>query len=221
MNQKSPRKWQCFVCGQNHQDYDTYKKHIMDEHDQGREFIMCPACDAPVRDMRTHYAAKHPNRIMPKDGQMRVAIWNDFKDGKKKTRKPTFKEGYFISEKNGGAELHYRSGYEAEVYELLEQDCDVASFLVEPFKVPYFFEDRPGHGKWYDYVPDLRVNFTDGSTDIWEIKPASQTDLEKNKAKWAAMKVYAENLGWRFTVITEIGINKLKMKIKQQRLVEG
>ena len=48
--------------------------------------------------------------------------------------------------------------------------------------------------------------------DIWEIKPANQTHYEQNKAKWSAMNEHVKKHGWRFTVITEVGIDKLKTK---------
>ena len=205
------RKWQCFVCGKEYGNYGEYKGHILEDHEEGREFIKCPACEAPVRDMKSHYGAKHPNRVIPKNTQMKAIIWFDFKNGKKKARKPKFRDGYFESKKNN-ANLHYRSGYECEVYELLEQDEEIKSFSVEPYKVPYLH-----NGEWHEYVPDLRVNFHDGRVEIWEIKPSTQTNLPQNKDKWRAIKPYAEGLGWEFKVITETEIGKLRVKVKRQQ----
>lgn len=210
------RKWQCFVCGKAYDEYTTYKEHILAEHEMGREYLKCPVCDAPVRDMVMHFRAKHPQRIMPKGIQTRVAVWRDFKpDGtKKKTRKPNFRQGEFTSKKNG-CDIHYRSGTEEEFYNLLEQDADVETYAAEPFKIPYYF-----NGAWHDYIPDLRVNFIDGSTEVWEIKPASQTgpEYEQNQAKWAAMNDHAANLGWQFVVQTEVALGKLKKKISRQKV---
>lgn len=211
------RKWSCFVCGKQHETYEEYKLHITDEHEEGREYVSCPACEAPVRDLKSHFLAKHPNRVIPKDCQMTVTVWHDFSgDGKKKkTRKPKARQGFHESTKMR-EELHYRSGYEKEVYELLDEDAEVLSYYVEPFKIPYY------HGKdWHEYIPDLRVNYVDGKTDIWEIKPASQTTYQKNKAKWAAAQEHATKLGWNFMVITEVGIDKLRMRIKNQRAQGG
>lgn len=211
------RKWQCFVCGRNYEEYPEYKTHIIESHEEGREFIKCPDCDAPVRDMKLHYKAKHPNRIMPKNVQTRVAVWRDFKpngDKKKSTRKPpTFRSGEFVSAK-AGRSLHYRSGMECEFYELLEADRDVGSFYAEPFKVPYYYR-----GEWHDYIPDIRVNFVDGSTEIWEVKPADQTQYDQNRAKWASMNDHALNHGWQFIVQTEVGLGKLKAKVKKQQII--
>ena len=211
------RKWQCFVCGRNLTDYEEFREHILTEHDEGREYICCPAegCGTPVRDLKVHYKLKHPNRILPNGIQHRVAIWRDFKpDGtKKKTKKVQFRQGTFTSKKNG-RDFLYRSGMEEEFYNLLEQDRDVAGYHAEPFKIPYFWQ-----GKWHDYIPDLRIDFIDGSTEVWEVKPADQTHYEQNRAKWAAMNDHAHNMGWDFVVQTEVGLGKLRVKVKRQQLI--
>ena len=112
--------------------------------------------------------------------------------------------------------MHYRSGLEMNIYECLEKLDEVLSFREEPFKVPYYYIDEGGHGEWKDYIPDLRVNFADGHTEIWEVKPSDQTSLNKNEAKWVAMNEYAKQYAWEFKVVTEIGLNKLKKKVRLQ-----
>lgn len=210
------RKWQCFVCGKQHDNYEEYKAHIVGEHDPGREYISCEACEAPVRDLAVHYKLKHPNRLLPKNCQTRVSIWKDFTSNRRK--KPKFKTGEFVSEKMNGAALHYRSGLECEIYQLLEKDDDVIAYFPEPFKIPYCYE-----GKWYDYIPDLRLNFVDGSTEIWEIKPSNQTGPrnKKNQSKWAAMQEHCQKMGWKFNVITEVGKDKLRMRVNEMRLIKN
>jgi hypothetical protein len=209
------RKWQCFVCGKNYTDYGEYKEHILAEHEEGREFLSCPQCQAPVRDMKAHWKAKHPQRFFPKGIATRATVWRDFKPGgKKKTRKPKVRTGTFISEKNR-SEIKYKSGLEEKFLNLLESDRDVASFVYETIKVPYFWA-----GKWHTYIPDLRVDFIDGSTEVWEIKPADQTDFDQNKAKWASMNDHALNMGWQFYVQTEVALGKLGTKVKRQTLTD-
>ncbi len=214
------RQWQCFVCGKNFSAYEEYKSHILETHEVGREFIPCPACEAPVRDIKMHFKAKHPSRAIPVGVQMKVAVWKDFKrgkDGKKTTttRTPHFRTGDVISQKNGGKLMHYRSGMEEEFLNLLESDIDVAAFAVEPIKIPYFFK-----GEWHNYIVDFKINYIDGTVELWEIKPATQTDTEvyeQNGAKWAAANNFAMNMGWEFVVQTEVGLGKLKTKVKRQR----
>jgi hypothetical protein len=215
------RKWQCFVCGHQFTEFDEFKSHILSTHDEGREFVVCPLerCGAPVRDIRMHFKCKHPSEKAPKSGQMKALIWKDQKpQGKNgpgkggpqlRQRKPKFREGYMLSNKNGGKEMHYRSGYECDVYECLEAMPDVVKYDVEPFAIKYSYQ-----GEVHDYNPDLSIIFDDGRVEIWEIKPANQTHLEKNKAKWTACQQHCEARGWDFIVMTEVGIGKLKRKVQ-------
>lgn len=209
------RKYVCFVCGMTHTEFDEFTKHILDNHEEGREFVRCPLerCKACVRDIRTHWRISHPSeKEIPKTGQMKALIWKDQtnkKDGKLKQRKTRFREGYLISTKNGGKEMHYRSGMECDVYECLEALPEVVSYTVEPFKVQYTF-----NGEVHDYNPDLSIIFDDGHTEIWEIKPANQTHLPINTAKWAACNHHCQSRGYAFMVLTEVGMGKLKQKIK-------
>lgn len=212
------RKWQCFVCGHQFTDFEEFKSHIVASHEEGREFVICPLerCQCPVRDIRMHFKAKHPSEKSPKSGQMKALVWKDQspqKGGKfaggLKPRRSKFREGYLVSNKNGGKEMHYRSGYECDVYECLEGLPDVARYDVEPFAVKYSFQ-----GEVHEYNPDLSVVFNDGRIEIWEIKPSNQTHLEKNKAKWTACQQHCEARGWNFIVVTEVGIGKLKKKVQ-------
>jgi len=208
------RRYQCFVCGKNFNAYEEYNEHIKTNHEAGRDYVVCPLkrCEAAVRDLRLHFKSKHPReQSVPKCGQMRATIWKDVdkKDGKMVQRKPRFREGYFLSSKNG-KEMHYRSGYEVEVYECLESMPDVIKYDVEPFKVDYIFD-----GEKHEYNPDISLLFLDGHVEIWEIKPANQTQLPKNHAKWSACQQHCESRGWQFVVMTEVGIGKLKRHIAE------
>lgn len=211
------RKFQCFVCGQAFYEFEEYKAHIIEKHDESREYVICPLerCGAPVRDLRSHWKVKHPSeKQMPKFKQTKALIWKNqtAKEGKLKQRKPKFREGYLVSTKNGGKEMHYRSGMECDVYECLEAMPEVISYSVEPFKVQYTFE-----GNTHEYNPDLSILFDDGHIEIWEIKPSNQTQLPKNSAKWAACDQHCQSRGYAFMVLTEIGMGKLKQKIKNSK----
>ena len=211
---KDKRIYQCFVCGERYDKFDEFKDHIVKNHEEGREYICCPLarCQAPVRDLKAHYKAKHPHDKMPKSGTNRAIIWKDIstKNGKMNTKKPHFREGFMVSNKNG-RELHYRSGMECEVYELLERWDEVHKFEEEPFAVKY------AHlGIEHDYFPDLRITYKDGSVEIWEVKPSSQTQIAMNKSKWSACNSYCMARSWRFMVLTEKGLRKLRDKISKQ-----
>lgn len=207
---KGKRQYQCFVCGIKFVKFEEFKSHILSSHDEGREFLVCPLphCGAPVRDMKMHFKAKHSHSPLPKM-QMRAIIWKDINArGKVKTRKPKFREGWYESTKMQ-KRLHYRSGYEASVYECLDLLPEVVAFGEEPFKIPYIFK-----GEEHTYTPDLMVNFSDGRKEIWEIKPANQTSLSQNQAKWSAAQTMCKSRGWEFMVVTEQGIAKLKKKVR-------
>lgn len=208
------RMFQCFVCAERLDTFDAFKEHVTKEHEEGREYLLCPLsrCQAPVRDMKAHFAAKHPHEKIPKTVANRAIIWKDIstKNGKMNTKKPHFRDGYMLSDKNG-REMHYRSGMECEVYELLERWNDVMKYEEEPFPVKYAFV-----GSMHDYFPDIKIHYRDGTTEIWEVKPSSQTQLAKNKAKWAACSEHCIARGWKFMVLTEKGVKKLRAKIKLQ-----
>lgn len=204
---KNARKWQCFVCGRAYPNFDDFKAHILEKHEQGREFVICPLerCGAPVRDVKMHFKAKHPTEKCPGSGQMKAIIWKDFSTtGKKKTRKPTFRDGSMFSNKNG-IEMKYRSGLECEFYELLEAIPSVMKYSVEPFAIPYLF-----NGEQHKYHPDLIIHFSNGETEVWEIKPASQTSLPINEAKWRSANQFCEARGITFVVQTEVALGKLR-----------
>jgi len=207
------RKYRCFICGMDYIDYDEFKDHVTGEHEEGREYVVCKLCQAPVRDMRLHYKTKHPGKKL-QDGQRRAQIWYDFSGQKRtKMKKPAYVEGTHISPKNNWQEMHYRSSYELEVYKCLDELKEIMNYEVEPRDcvTPYFW-----NGKWRKYWPDLKVRFIDGHTEIWEVKPSNQTDYNQNRAKWDACSESMGNRGWSFWVKTEMGINKLRKLIVEQ-----
>ena len=207
---KNKRQYQCFVCGVKFTDFSEFKEHIIEKHEEGREYLLCPLpyCGAPVRDMKMHFKAKHASTPLPKM-QLRAMIWKDITPkGKAKTRKPKFREGWYESTKMQ-KRLHYRSGYECAVYECLDLLPEVVAFGEEPFKIPYIWK-----GEEHTYTPDLVINFVDGHKEVWEIKPANQTTLDQNRAKWAAAETMCQSRGWQFVVYTEKGINQLKKKVR-------
>jgi len=210
---KHQRKWQCFVCGVQFTDYLEYKAHILDKHEEGREYIVCPLkrCGAPVRDMKMHFKVRHPTESLKNyNGPMRTTIWKDF--GGKKTRKPKFRQGKHLSTKMNKY-FQYRSGWEKTVFELLDEDKTVRAYDVEPFQIDYI-----NKGQVHKYTPDIFVTFEDGHNEVWEVKPANQTGLRKNKDKWFFTEDACKVRGWDFEVYTEQKIEQLKKKIRNQNL---
>lgn len=214
-NHSSERKYACFCCGIQFEEYEEFRNHIIDNHEQGREYVLCPLehCRAPVRDVKLHLKVKHPHFDLKKfTGQDRAIVWKDFSSKKIKTKKPRFKTGSYESRKTGKL-LKYRSGLEEKVYKILDQHDDVVSFYSEPFQIDYIHK-----GQAHKYWPDLIVSFIDGTKQLWEIKPANQTDLEMNKNKWYAAKEACKIRGWSFEVYTEQRINKLGQQVRRQNI---
>lgn len=207
---KNKKKYQCFVCANQYLDFEEFKNHIKNNHEEGREFVLCPLerCGAPVRDLRLHFKLRHKSEKMPKVPQTKAIIWKDFTSKGIKTRKPKFREGWYESTKMQKT-FKYRSSYECTVFECLDQWDQIFGFEVEPFKIPYVHK-----GEHKNYIPDIFITFIDGHKEIWEIKPANQTLIEQNLNKWHAAENICEARGWKFVVIDEREINKLKKKVK-------
>jgi len=213
----SSGKHTCFCCGVQFEDYAEFKSHIIDSHEEGRDFVRCPLdhCGAPVRDAKLHIKVKHPRYDMRNfKGQTKALVWSDFSAKGKKTRKPRFKQGKYESTKTGRV-LGYRSGLEERVYKILDQHEEVVSFYSEPFNIDYIHR-----GQAHKYIPDLFVTFMDGHKEIWEVKPSNQTDLELNKNKWRAAEDACKVRGWKFEVFTEQRIDKLAQEVRRQAIDE-
>lgn len=212
---ESSGKYVCFCCGIQFSEYEEFKNHILDSHEEGREYVRCPLehCKAPVRDVKLHIKVKHPGfDVRNFKGQSRAIVWSDFSSKGKKTKKPRFKQGKYESTKTGKT-LGYRSGLEEKLYKILDQHDDVMSFYSEPFHIDYIHK-----GQAHKYTPDLIVNFMDGRRQVWEVKPSNQTDLEMNKNKWRAAEEACKVRGWSFEVFTEQRIDKLAVEVRRQKL---
>jgi hypothetical protein len=196
--------------------FEDFKNHIIEKHEEGRDYIVCPLarCRTPVRDLVSHFKAKHPTEKMPIGVQLKATVWRDPKKprgkGKFKETVKKFKSGSIISNKMNGKVINYRSGYEREVCGYLELLPEVVAYDVETIKIPYWFQ-----GKRYKYIPDFQIVMTNGGIEIWEVKPATQTTWPKNEAKWKAAEEYCRIRGWKFMVLTEVGMGKLKHKVRR------
>lgn len=207
------RRYACFSCGVEFKTVEEMGKHVLEKHEEGRDYVLCPLtrCRFPVRDVRAHFRARHPGETVPEKGQMRAIRWFDHRNDKK--RKAGYKEGFHTSPKNGMREIHYRSGWEKDVYECLERMEEVVAFKAEPFPISYWFKGESHH-----YLPDILVSYADGRQELWEIKPARQTTLPINEAKWAAAAEFCQVRGWEFCVKTQKGIGAMKRDLARRRI---
>ena len=105
-----------------------------------------------------------------------------------------YKSGKHFSDKLQGY-VHYRSSYELKAYQLLDADPNVALYITEPCAIPYEYQ-----GQAHRYIPDLYIEFIDGSWSLVEVKPEFQLDDEETQIKhMAAYAKYDEH----FTVWCE------------------
>ena len=111
----------------------------------------------------------------------------------------------------------YRSSWELTFMMFCDNNPAVQHWASESVKIPY---RDPLTGKATVYVPDFLVVFVDKNNkkraELWEIKPANQTILEKvgknkynqaqyvrNMVKWTAAKNWCKQNGLQFRIITE------------------
>lgn len=206
-DKKRVKNFCCFVCDSIFETLEEFRSHIVTEHEEGTDFILCPCpeCQIPVRDLRTHVILKHPGFVVPEGYPLRPIILRDSKF--KKKRNTAFKQGNFYSKKNNKT-YFFRSGLEAECYKILENKRDIAKYAVESLEIEYNYE-----GKIRRYIPDILVEYNNGKKEVWEIKPKNQTKMPKNLAKWKAADEYCRRRNMEFMVLTERGIKMLKKKI--------
>lgn len=116
----------------------------------------------------------------------------------------------------------YRSSWELKFMKWCDFREDVVQWQSEEFCIPY---KHPLDGKVHRYFPDFLIKVKNNSgiieTLVIEVKPANQTKEPKpqknktrrylnevktyavNRYKWDYAKVWCENRGYRFMIITE------------------
>lgn len=110
----------------------------------------------------------------------------------------------------------YRSSWEYNFMVYLDDHPDVVAWASEPLRIPYYNVFKQAQTV---YVPDFLVRYSDKNgklrTELIEIKPMSQTLMEKargmqnkmkvalNKMKWAAAQNWCNKNGCIFVILTE------------------
>ena len=129
--------------------------------------------------------------------------------------------------KGDPSNIVYRSRWELVVMSRLDAHPDVIQWSSEEIVIQYI---SPIDGRFHRYYPDFWVRKKDPNTgeeliDLIEIKPYKQTQppavMEAkngrrsrgylnevmtwgiNSAKWKAARIYCENRGWNFVILTE------------------
>lgn len=126
---------------------------------------------------------------------------------------------------NGNSDnIVYRSSWELRVMKYLDEHPGVIWWASEELSIPYF---NPIDNKIHRYFPDFiaKIKNKEGKiiTYVLEVKPSQQTKKPErkrktqkfinesvtyviNQSKWKAAKVFCEDNGWEFKIITEIDL---------------
>jgi TnsA endonuclease N terminal len=111
----------------------------------------------------------------------------------------------------------YRSSWEWSFMKFCDTNVNIQKWASEAVQIPY---RDPLTGRQTVYVPDFFIQYADKRnrvmTELVEIKPASQTILErvgknkynqtqfvKNQAKWAAASLWCRQQGITFRILNE------------------
>lgn len=116
-----------------------------------------------------------------------------------------FNKGKHFSSKMN-REMCYRSSWEKNVYEYLDEDNAVVVYDSEPFYLKYYSTTDKQHR---NYIPDILITYKDGERKLIEIKPTYFLDAQINKDKFKAAREYCDVRGIIFEVWTEKEIEKL------------
>lgn len=139
--------------------------------------------------------------------------------------KPKFPKKYSGDWKS----IIFRSTWELKVMRFLDENPNVLSWSSEEVIVPYV---SPVDGRMHRYFPDFvaQLRQADGSIKVVmiEVKPYAQTMPPKapkrrtkrflaevmtwgtNEAKWASARLYCEQRGWEFMLMTEKDLGLVK-----------
>ncbi|HUU89195.1 MAG TPA: TnsA endonuclease N-terminal domain-containing protein [Candidatus Glassbacteria bacterium] len=92
-----------------------------------------------------------------------------------------------------------RSSWEKRIFVILETHPLVTKIVIEPFQIPYIFEDQERI-----YIPDFYFEWEYGAIkELWEIKPKWAMKYPRNKAKIKALNNYAFKNDMNSHIITQ------------------
>ncbi|QPI17849.1 head completion protein [Pectobacterium phage POP12] len=131
---------------------------------------------------------------------------------------PTNLEKY----KGDPRKITYRSSWESHIMKFCDTNKHVVRWNSECVVVPYFSQ---ADGKKRRYFVDFWVQFENGETHLWEVKPLKETYpppkptsnnvhakkkfvdalylYSVNIDKWKAAHALSKQKGWQFKIITE------------------
>ena len=131
---------------------------------------------------------------------------------RKNGRKGHYITGTYTSTKTGEA-YKYRSGWELQYMQYLDE-CDfVATWTYEAVVIPYISNLKTG--KLRNYYPDFMITLSDGRSELVEIKPSKRVLQAAVQKKLRAAAGWCSANGVTLVVMTEVelkGLGLLKKK---------
>jgi hypothetical protein len=91
--------------------------------------------------------------------------------------------------------------------EFLDSTGDVGTWSYESFSIEYISNKRTG--KVRRYIPDFRVEYTDGRVEIIEIKPKRKLMKPTIQKKILAAQDWCSSHGVTFRILTEIELKAI------------
>lgn len=134
---------------------------------------------------------------------------------------PKFARGKFVMKHPekyiGTKQPTYRSSWELTFMNFCDNNNSIMKWASEAVQIPY---RDPLTNRQTVYIPDFFIQYVDKNgrilTELVEIKPASQTILErvgknkynqaqfvKNQSKWAAANLWCRQQGIKFRILNE------------------
>ena len=117
-------------------------------------------------------------------------------------------QGYYCFGRKAGRKVWVRSTWEERVVKVLDLHPCVLDYEVEPFQIPYELDAQSRR-----YTPDFQLHLEGGIIELWEVKPDRFLDLPMNRAKFAAMNVYAGEKGWNTRIVTLKDIEGMERQV--------
>ena len=124
----------------------------------------------------------------------------------KRRRKGHYHRGEYTSKKTGQV-CKYRSGWEEKYMTYLDSHDQVISWSYESLSIDYVSNKKTG--KTRRYIPDFRIEYLDGRTELVEIKPLRKVNKPTVQKKLLAAQAWCNDHGISLKIITEIELKNL------------
>ena len=125
---------------------------------------------------------------------------------RRRRRKGHYHRGSYTSQKSN-LTCKYRSGWEEKYMRFLDNCEEVTAWYYESFSIEYVSNLKTGRVR--RYIPDFKIEYADGRTEIVEIKPLKRLSKPTVQKKLNAAQVWCNDNRAVLKIITEIELKNL------------